>query len=102
MTNLKSKTSRILVVLVSLFMLFTVLGCMTFSASAMSVKPTVESFQMINGASIRIAGEDESISDGIRFSAELSVNDYNTLSAYEDVTVGTFVMPLSYYQKFLR
>lgn len=100
MTNLKSKTSRILVVLVSLFMLFTVLGCMTFSASATSVKPTVESFQMINGASIRTVYENETgVENGIRFSAELSVNDYNTLSAYEDVTVGTFVMPLSYYQK---
>ncbi len=99
MINLKSRTSKILAVLISLFMLFTVLGCMTFNVSATSVKPEVTSFQMINGASIRIAGEDESISDGIRFSAELSETDYNTLSAYEDVTVGTFVMPLSYYQK---
>lgn len=102
MTNLKNKTKKILIALISLFVFFAILGCATFNVSATGEKPTISSFQMINGASIRLAQTGESQqtgianTNGIRFSAELSAQDYTDLSSLGDLSAGTFVMPAKY------
>ena len=59
-------------------------------------------FQMIDGASVRagselIGGVTGDGKNGIRFSAEIDVDTYDTLVATNDsVTAGTFIMPYDY------
>ena len=62
-------------------------------------------FEMIDGASIRIGsqltGGQTDDSNGIRFSAEIDVDTYDTLKANNDsVTAGTFIMPYDYIDWF--
>ncbi len=62
-------------------------------------------FEMIGGASIRIGSEltgaQTDNSNGIRFSAEIDVDTYDTLKANNDsVAVGTFIMPYDYISWF--
>ena len=76
----------------------------TVNASAASLD--AGKFEMIGGASIRVGSKltdntQEDNSNGIRFSAEIDVDTYDTLKANNDsVTAGTFIMPYDYIDMF--
>ncbi len=90
-------------------MVFTTLCSLSVAVSffTANVNASAESleagtFEMIPGASVRIGSQlvgnpTNDMSNGIRFSAEIDVETYNTLKAANDtVTAGTFIMPYDY------
>lgn len=65
---------------------------------------TITSFKMAEGASVRVgADESDYKTNGIRFSATMSVDDYDSLQReFKDgeIVTGTFIMPYEYYTDY--
>ena len=99
----KKNNYKLLIALSSLCIAFASLGTTTLikEASASS-EPTVTSLKMIEGASVRSGTQKEAEdagltnTDGIRFSAEISIEEYEALSNFGIVSAGTFIMPETY------
>ena len=98
---MKKSTKRIMLsTLLGAFALCSTLSITNLaSASANAVTiDTVSSFEMMDGASVRLDAEDP----GIRFSATMSVSEYQGLvETYgeENVQFGTFIMSANYENK---
>lgn len=99
-----TKRRNYLVVLCALMVAFTFLGAIFANTSTVSADTS--SLQMVSGAFIRVRdaendGEEILNTNGLRFTAEVSIDEYDGLvKDNKAVTVGTFIMPYKYIAKF--
>ena len=102
MTSYKTRKCIILIVLMVLCCAFTFFAVNTSSVSADGAVPTVTTLQMLDGAGIRTGTAKEAEeagfnnTNGIRFQAEISSQEYGELAKFGTVTAGTFIMPKNY------
>lgn len=99
-----TKRRNYLVVLCALMVAFTLFGAIFANTSTVSADTS--SLQMVSGAFIRVRdaendGEEILNTNGLRFTAEVSIDEYDGLvKDNKAVTVGTFIMPYKYIAKF--
>ncbi len=98
------KIKKSLIAVSCLFALSLTSGFAMANASADTEPVSTETFAMVYGASIRkgVEGEDPNIGDtnGIRFTGEISAEEFEKWRNDYTVTAGTFILPYDWYKQY--